>query len=189
MRIGSYLLFLLLAAFLAGLAFLPDLTSAEEAKKVEQAFKYVGVAGCKSCHQTEAQGKIYATWSATAHAKAFDNLGEANQKNADCLACHTTGHGKAMAAGKTAEAMKGVQCEACHGPGSAYKDMAVMKNKAEALKNGLIEPGEKVCAGCHKPDIPKGCWGASETAPKFDFAAAYKKIEHHVPKPAAPLPK
>jgi len=189
MRTGSYLLLLLLIAFVAALAFVPGLTSAEEAKKDAQPFKYVGAAACKICHQTEAQGKIHATWLATPHAKAFDTLGEANQKNEKCLACHTTGHGKALAAGKTAEALRGVQCEACHGPGSAYKEMAVMKSKAESLKKGLIEPGEKVCAACHAPDPPKECWGGKEAAPKFDFAAAYKKIEHHVPKPATPAPK
>lgn len=185
MRIVSYLMLTLLLAIVAVSMIAPSFTSAQEAKKEEAAFKYVGATLCKPCHQTEAQGKIYATWEASAHAKAFEKLGAANQANEKCLGCHTTGHGKALAAGKTAEAVRGVQCEACHGPGSEYKSMAVMKSKADALKKGLVAVDEKVCAGCHTAELPKECWGAATAAPKFDYAAAYKKIEHHVPKATA----
>jgi len=186
MRIVSYAMLTILLAFIAVSLIAPSFTSAQEAKKEEAAFKYVGVTLCKPCHQTEAQGKIHATWEASAHAKAFEKLGAVNQANEKCLGCHTTGHGKALAAGKTAAQMQGVQCEACHGPGSEYKAMAVMKVKADALKKGLVEANEKVCAGCHAADLPKDCWGAATAAPKFEFAAALKKIEHHIPKAPAP---
>ncbi len=186
MRILSYLLLTVLLAFIAVSVIAPNFSSAQEAKKEEVAFKYAGATLCKPCHQTEAQGKIYATWEASLHAKAFDKLGAANQANEKCLGCHTTGHGKALVAGKTAEAMRGVQCEACHGPGSEYKSMTVMKNKAEALKKGLVMPDQKTCAACHTDDIPKDCWGAATAVPKFDFATAVKKIEHKIPKAPAP---
>jgi hypothetical protein len=186
MRILSYLLLTVLLAFVAASVLSPSFTSAQEAKKEEAAFKYVGATLCKPCHQTEAQGKIFAAWEASAHAKAWDKLGAANQANEKCLGCHTTGHGKTLAAGKTADVMHGVQCEACHGPGSEYKTMSVMKVKADALKKGLVDPDAKVCAGCHTAELPKECWGAATAAPKFDFAAAYKKIEHRVPKAPAP---
>lgn len=186
MRIVSNLALTVLLALFAVSLIAPDFASAQEAKKDEAAFKYVGAMACKACHQTEAQGKIYATWEASAHAKAFEKLGAANQANEKCLGCHTTGLGKPIAAGKTAEVLRGVQCEACHGPGSEYKAITVMKVKAEAVKKGLLDPNEKTCAGCHTADIPKECWGAATAAPKFEFATAFKKIEHHVPKAAAP---
>ena len=81
----------------------------------------------------QAKGGIFEAWSATPHSKAFAALGEANQTNKACLGCHTTGSGKAMAAGKTDKDLQGVQCEACHGPGSEYKAMAIMKDKEQLL--------------------------------------------------------
>ena len=32
----------------------------------------------------------------------------------------------------------GVQCETCHGAGSNYKSLKVMKNEKDAIANGLI---------------------------------------------------
>ncbi len=166
---------------------LPGLTLAQAPAKSDStaaaAPKYVGITACKMCHTGEAKGKIYETWLATPHAKAFENLGAENQKNEACLGCHTTGHGKAMAAGKTAADFQGVQCEACHGPGSDYKSLTVMKNKDEAMKKGLIIPTEKNCLECHGGPFPQG----HKEVPKFDFATMVKKIEHHS-KPAAPAP-
>ncbi len=66
-------------------------------------YKYVGVAACAMCHKGPSKGNIYEVWQGTAHAKAFEKLGADNQKNATCLGCHTTGYGKAMAAGVTPE--------------------------------------------------------------------------------------
>jgi hypothetical protein len=52
--------------------------------------KYIGADKCKMCHSTEHKG-----WSKTAHARAYDLLvNVAQDKNTECLACHTTGYGK-----------------------------------------------------------------------------------------------
>ena len=167
---------------------LPSLSHAQAAPKEDATAaatpKYFGVAqGCKGCHMGEAKGKIYEAWALTPHAKAFENLGAENQKNDACLGCHTTGHGKAMATGKSATDLQGVQCEACHGPGSDYRSLSVMKNKDEAIKKGLIMPTEKTCLGCHGGPFPQG----HKEVPKFDFATSVKKIEHHMKAaPAAP---
>lgn len=174
--------FLVLAAVLAvfvGALVLPGFSVAEEE---EPAFKYIGEAKCKFCHQGEKNGKIYEQWQGTAHAKAFESLGEAHQKNDACLKCHTTGFGGAMAAGTDAKALQGVQCEACHGPGSEYKAMKIMKDRELSLQNGLIVPDQKLCETCHTAELPKECWGGAEAAPAFDFAKAYKAIDHHLPK-------
>ena len=79
---------------------------------------YISAAKCKMCHKVQ-----YESWSGLAHAKAFDRLKDDEKSMAECLKCHATG-GSAD--------MPGVQCEACHGPGSAYKSMKVMKERDSA---------------------------------------------------------
>jgi len=70
----------------------------------------------------------------------------------------------------------GVQCEACHGPGSDYKAISVMKDKAAAVAAGLIIPDEAMCKKCHNAESP--------TFTAFDYKTMYAKIAH--PRPAAP---
>jgi len=42
-----------------------------------------------------------------------------------------------------------LDCESCHGPGSEYKAMPVMKDPAKARAAGLILPDAPFCATCH----------------------------------------
>ena len=59
---------------------------------------------------------------------------------------------------------EGVQCEACHGPGSLYKSAKIMSKKKYktdreaqhklALEAGLIIPTEETCVGCHNKKSP-----------------------------------
>ena len=44
---------------------------------------------------------------------------------------------------------KGLDCEGCHGNGGDYKTIAVMKDRAAAIKAGLILPGLDFCKKCH----------------------------------------
>jgi hypothetical protein len=118
---------------------------------------YIGAAKCKMCHKVQ-----FDSWSALAHAKAFDRLKPEEQAKAECLGCHATG-GKAE--------LPGVQCEACHGPGSDYKAMDVMKDHAKSVAAGLIVPDEALCKSCHAGKAPH------ELKP-FDFGAAKAKGVH-----------
>ena len=44
-----------------------------------------------------------------------------------------------------------VDCETCHGPGSEYKAMPVMKDPVKAKAAGLIvKPEKAACTKCHK---------------------------------------
>ncbi len=134
--------------------------------------KYVGAKKCKACHKEE-----YKTWTSMTHAKALSVLNAEEQKNPECLGCHTTGYGKPAAS--TAK-LENVQCEACHGPGKLYKSVKIMsksKYKADpegsrekAIAVGLILPTEEVCKQCHNEKSPqfKG----------FDFKASVEKIKH-----------
>jgi len=152
--------------------------------------QYVGVKKCKMCHRGTKKGNIYEKWTKRGHAKAYATLAtkeakkiatEAGvkgdpQKAAECLKCHVTGYNAPAAATLTME--EGISCEACHGPGSTYKSLKVMKgvNKGtmKGTDYGLIEPNEKVCVTCHNPKSP--------TYKPFKYAEAIKKIAHSLPK-------
>jgi hypothetical protein len=151
---------------------------------VSQDISYVGAQKCQICHKTENQGKQYPIWEASKHAKSLEAL--TSPKAADvakamgvdnpaddprCLKCHSP-----LAAQAPDLKSGGVSCEVCHGPGSAYKKLSVMKDKAEAAKNGLIVYGspeaiKTQCLKCHEE--PHGT--------SFDFAASWEKIKHPVP--------
>ena len=136
---------LLLAAI--GLLFCGTPTFAEDdSTAVSPAYK--GAPSCKICHKTD---QVYPTWEETAHAGAFSSLSEEQRSNETCLECHATG---VTAKGKLLE---GVQCEACHGPGSAYAKKSIMEDREQAVANGLIIPDQKTCLRCHTDNLPKEC--------------------------------
>lgn len=152
---------------------------------------YVGVETCAMCHKTEKQGSQLSIWQNSAHSKAFETLKteKANQiatekgfktpavETPECLKCHVTGYNlDASMLGKKFKVEDGVQCETCHGPGSAYKDMKVMKDKDLAVKNGLVmhDKLENFCIGCHNAESP--------TYVDMDINEAWEKIKHTVPK-------
>lgn len=144
---------------------------------------------CKMCHQGVAKGDQFKIWSESSHAKAFATLAtpeaiEAGkklgiaepQKDPKCLECHTTKGFLKAGTGPAYVEAEGVGCEACHGAGSDYKAMAVMKDRAKAVAAGMVVPDEKTCVKCHNEKSP--------TYKPFKFAEAVKVIAH--PKPAAP---
>jgi hypothetical protein len=149
--------------------------------------KYIGTTKCKMCHNSEAQGKIYDKWAATGHSKAYQTLLSEQSKTIakgmsiddasksdKCLKCHVAGYNEPTADKYSME--EGVTCEACHGPGSDYWTMKIMKDKKQAMANGLVEPTEELCVKCHNKESP--------TYKPFKYADAYKLVEHHIPKAA-----
>jgi hypothetical protein len=150
-------------------------------------YNYVGVAGCRPCHQSPTKGNQFGKWSESAHAKAYTVLGEAKakeiasakgiadpQKADACLKCHVTA--STLPAARKAPTYKvedGVGCESCHGPGSAYRVITIMQDLAQAKANGLMSPDEKTCTGCHNPESP--------TYKPFNYQEALAKIAHPDP--------
>ncbi len=151
---------------------------------------YVGAETCGMCHKSEKQGSQFSIWQNSAHSKAFETLktDKANQiakekgfttpaaETPECLKCHTTGYNlDASMLGKKFKVEDGVQCETCHGPGSDYKSIKVMKDKELAIKNGLIlhDKLENFCITCHNAESP--------TFVDMNIEEAWQKIKHTKP--------
>jgi hypothetical protein len=158
------------------------------------------------CHDAE-----HKSWEKTKMAKSFELLapgagkeirGKAGldpekdyRKEADCLACHTVGFGRAggyavpdpndKKAVNLAKSREGVGCESCHGPGSEYvkifKEVAESgrKYKVEELyAAGLTKPGPNMCIGCHNENST----GAKAGGETFDFEKVSKQgVHEHKP--------
>ena len=148
---------------------------AQEAKK-EVTHKYVGAAGCKMCHTKDG---VYESWSKTVHATAWTKLSADDQKKEELKPFYATG------VSDKGELLTGIQCEACHGPGSDYKSMAIMKDKEKAVAAGLIIPDAKTCLKCHNEKAPTAALVAS--AKDFNFEKM-KAAGAHAPAKKAEVP-
>lgn len=156
--------------------------------------KYIGTKMCAPCHRTEKQGKQLDIWKNSKHANAYNTLttAKANEfakargidkpaaEATECLQCHVVGYGEdAKLAEKTFDYKDGVQCETCHGPGSAYKTLPVMKDHAKSVAAGMTEYKDEAaieaqCRTCHNEKSP--------SYKEFDFKKQWEKIKHPVPK-------
>lgn len=104
---------------------------------------YVGDATCNTCHSG-----IHEEWANTGHAGALATLaGYGSASNPYCLPCHTVGFNTSLANGgyddQAVPRLANVQCENCHGPGSAH-----------AGNPGSIKPPKSaqadLCGTCHE---------------------------------------
>lgn len=111
--------------------------------------EYVGHKYCRTCHSTPDNDR-YHLWLQSAHAAAFESLKGAEKVDPECLACHTTGSTGPLSDSVSEKDLRGVQCEACHGPGSLYKKMSVMRDPKRARDNGLWDVTRDVCLRCHR---------------------------------------
>ena len=101
---------------------------------------YVSATACQRCHQQE-----YLQWSATRHAFAFETLLKKERYfDAGCVSCHTTGFGypTGFQIEDPDSALKGVQCETCHGPGKQH----VGNPKKSNIRSGA---DTSLCLTCH----------------------------------------
>jgi len=146
-----------------------------------QDYEYIGASKCKMCHNKAPKGEQYNKWKEGPHAKAFETLATAEakkysdnpQKDPKCLKCHSTYHAADKDLMYTIKDDEGVSCESCHGPGSEYKSMSVMKSQEKSLANGMIIPTADVCITCHNEESP--------TFIGFNYNEFVKKIAHDDP--------
>jgi hypothetical protein len=154
-------------------------------------FKYVGIKSCAAtCHKGDTKGNQLEIWEASGHSKAFLTLQtpEADKIAKDkgfttaaaetplCLKCHVLGKDiDPEELSETFDKTQGVQCETCHGPGSEYKKISIMKDRQQAISNGLVihEDGAEFCKTCHNSDSP--------TFKSFNYDEYWAKIKHTDP--------
>jgi len=150
-------------------------------------FKYIGSEKCKMCHKTAKQGEQYTIWKSGPHARAYETLAgeeaikigkekgiDNPQESNQCLSCHITAFGVADSLKKeTLTIEEGIGCEACHGAGSEYKKISIMKNREKAIAAGLQVIDEKTCTICHNEGSP--------VYKPFKFEEAVKEIPHPTP--------
>lgn len=153
----------------------------------QEQHNYVGVKGCKMCHMAPSRGAQFKKWEEGPHSKAYETLASAEAKQAaaekgvenpqeasECLKCHVTGYGADASRFESTYAKEdGVGCESCHGPGNDYKNIKIMKDRDQAIANGLVIPDAETCKGCHNEESP--------TFKGFDFDEMWSKIAHPVP--------
>jgi hypothetical protein len=151
---------------------------------------FIGAEACGMCHKTEKQGQQLSIWQNSKHALAYQTLqtersdeiaaelGHSTKavETEDCLKCHASGYNvDASLLDKKFKIEDGVQCETCHGAGSDYKSMKIMKSREESIANGMIffENKEDYCIGCHNAESP--------TYVEFVFEEMWEQIKHPVP--------
>jgi hypothetical protein len=137
---------------------------------------YTGVAFCRDCHVGYDLGDTYRL-----HENAWGILDEAAQTNPECLECHTTGYGvpTGMEDPFRDTNMRGVTCEACHGPAAEHvrTQTAIKDGLDESQMLPLDDPTgipftrevpEEVCIRCHTP----------EWSPDFDYETWIERVRH-----------
>lgn len=100
--------------------------------------RFVGAERCRLCHRS-----IYRAWARTPHRRATASI-DPEDYSRGCLRCHATGP----------DELSGVQCEACHGPGSNYSLPEVMMDPDKAREAGLAKTSESLCRTCHDNNLP-----------------------------------
>jgi hypothetical protein len=147
-----------------------------------QDFTYVGAVKCKTCHKAPKRGNQYQAWLDSRHNKSYavlsslsaleeakkENLTTPPNESPQCLKCHSPLYEKAPKI-----VTEGITCEVCHGPGSDYKKMSIMKNREKAVQNGLVvyasqDAIKEKCLTCH-------------TGEHFNFTLSWEKIKHPLP--------
>lgn len=155
---------------------------------------YVGSRACGACHTGAGIGNQFSLWLHSKHSAAYaalarpesarivelSGLRQTAQEAPICLGCHATAYNaEPWQKDDTFRIEDGVQCEACHGPGSEYMTEAVMRNRTEAVKAGLRMPDERFCMGCH---VEKGSHVAVLKFPPVNINKARAEIAHPLPK-------
>jgi len=147
-------------------------------------YRYLGVLACAKCHHGPMMNYQFSKWRLSKHARAYAVLGTPlgyqmaaragvkgdPQTCSKCLRCHTTGAmmGEDRLVGAGFDRADGVQCEACHGPGSEYWPEAVMRDPRAARRTGLMPVVAETCLTCHE----------NAHGRRLDVAAAMKIIAH-----------
>ena len=168
----------------------------------EKEHDYVGFEKCRTCHEKELMGNQVQAWSEGPHHRAYETLtSEASaaiakelgietppHESAACLSCHVTAYGvPPVRIANPVDAVDGVQCESCHGPGRDYRKKKIMADSEVAKSKGLWDAAgsEGICVACHNTESPtydpERYLRADGTTAGFDFEIAKTRVPHAIP--------
>ncbi|MBI2503913.1 MAG: hypothetical protein HYW07_11860 [Candidatus Latescibacteria bacterium] len=145
----------------------PPSPFAAYALEADPTHTYAGEAACRPCHAQE-----HAQWRTTLHAHAFDTLRQRNRHFfPQCVSCHTTGFGLpgGFALDQPHQALAGVQCEICHGPGQQH----VLRPETANIRRSV---DAEFCRHCHTPVQSPG-FAPVEYLARIDHRAAPQPLE------------
>ncbi len=120
--------------------------------------RYLGMDICRRCH-----ADLMPRFVGGRHFRAFETLRQRGQEsNPECLACHTTGYRRPGGYDPAAEKegapyLLGVQCESCHGPGTAH-----------SRDGSYASAARQSCRTCH----------TSKWSPDFDYQLYWSRVPH-----------
>lgn len=120
--------------------------------------RYLGVDACARCH-----GDLMPRFILSRHFRAMETLrARGEDANPACVRCHVTGFGRPTGYDpetqtKGAPYLQGVQCEACHGPGTLH-----------ARDGSYAAAGAASCTACH----------TSKWSPDFEYGAYWRRSAH-----------
>jgi YVTN family beta-propeller protein len=155
---------------------------------------YLGARACGACHTGITMGDGYSLWLYSKHSQSYallakpeakkiaqvSGLRQEPQQAPICLGCHATAfNAEGWEKDDDFRTEDGVQCEACHGPGSEYATEEVMRTPAASRKAGLLMPTEQDCMSCH---MEKGSHVAVLNSPQIDIKKAWRDIDHPTPR-------
>lgn len=127
---------------------------------------YAGQDKCRSCH-----AEAHRVTLASAHALAYETLEKkSSEYDPECLRCHTVGYGARdgfINLQKTPR-LAGVQCENCHGRGTAHIQAVEAGKHGQAAINTFRAVTPNSCIRCHD----------EENSAHFDYATYWPKIKH-----------
>ena len=123
---------------------------------------FIGVEKCMFCHED-----IVEDYYTTAHASSYETLVDVfEENNSNCVSCHVTGWKEPGGFGQASterRALDLVQCEACHGRGTAHsRDGSMVVNAPES------------CVRCHNDEMPQNCNSSRD----FDYDEFWSQIAH-----------
>ena len=120
--------------------------------------RYLGVDVCARCHND-----LMPRFILSRHFRAMQTLrARGEEGNPACIRCHTTGFGRPTGYDVETEAagapyLQGVQCEACHGPGTLHE-----------RGGAYAAAGRSSCGACH----------TSTWSPDFEYDAYWRRAAH-----------
>jgi hypothetical protein len=122
--------------------------------------RFLGSHTCSTCHREED-----ASWRNSAHARAWNSLLTKGQNNnPDCVGCHVVGFDYVNGYDRVPdrnvpgrEALQNVQCEACHGYGTAHD-----------RSGAWLAEARNSCVSCHD----------QANSPEFDYDTYWAQIAH-----------